>query len=87
MDDHEKNNLVVVTYDFTEQADCALNHASYIAKQTGAEIALLHIINNESKSKYKAGSGANRNNFGAKIGANLFKEHNRYRNKNVFNFT
>jgi len=56
MDDHNKNNLVIVTFDFTEQADCALNHASYIAKQTGSEIALLHIINNESKSKYKAGT-------------------------------
>ncbi|MFM9944580.1 MAG: universal stress protein [Bacteroidia bacterium] len=56
MVDQEKHNLVIVTYDFTTEADCALNHASYLAKNTLAEIALVHIINNESKSKFKSGS-------------------------------
>jgi len=56
MADQEKNNLVIVTYDFTEQADCALDHASYVSKLTGAKIALVHIINSESKSKFKSGS-------------------------------
>lgn len=58
MADQEKNNLVIVTYDFTEEADCAMNHASYIANLTKAEVALVHIINNESKSKFKSGSAS-----------------------------
>lgn len=52
MSNNEKNNLVLVTYDFTEQADCATNHASYVAKITGGDVALVHIINKESKSKF-----------------------------------
>ena len=50
----EKNNLVIVTYDFTKEADCAMNHASYISKYSGAEVALVHIINSDSVSKFKA---------------------------------
>jgi nucleotide-binding universal stress UspA family protein len=50
----EKNNLVIVTYDFTKEADCAMNHASYISKYSGAEVALVHIVNNDSVSKFKA---------------------------------
>lgn len=56
MSELQKNNLVIVAYDFTPEADCALNHASYIGKTTGAEVALVHIINHESKVKFKAGS-------------------------------
>jgi nucleotide-binding universal stress UspA family protein len=56
MAETDKNNLIIVTYDFTEQADCALNHASFIAKNSGADVALVHIINSESKSKFKSGS-------------------------------
>lgn len=56
MADQEKNNLVIVTYDFTEEADCAVNHANYLSKYSNAEIALVHIVNNESKAKFKADS-------------------------------
>lgn len=56
MSNNEKNNLVIVTYDFTEQADSATNHASYVAKTTGADIALVHIINKESKAKFSKSS-------------------------------
>ncbi|NUM30702.1 MAG: universal stress protein [Bacteroidetes bacterium] len=52
MSNKEKNNLIIVTYDFTEQADCATNHASYLAKITSGDVALVHIINKESKSKF-----------------------------------
>ena len=58
MTDQEKHNLVIVTYDFTEEANCAMNHASHVAKNTGANLALVHIINSESKSKFKAGSAS-----------------------------
>lgn len=58
MSNNEKNNLILVTYDFTEQAECATNHASYIAKITGADVALVHIINKESKSKFSKSSSS-----------------------------
>lgn len=58
MDNQGKNNLILVTYDFTEQADCALNHASYLAKISGADVGLVHIINNDTKSKYTSGSAS-----------------------------
>lgn len=56
MANQEKNNLVIVTYDFTKEADCALNHATYLSKLSKGEIALVHIINNESKHKFQTGS-------------------------------
>jgi len=56
MIEQEKNNLIIVTYDFTEQADCAVFHATYIAKVTDADVALVHIINSDSKSKFKSGN-------------------------------
>ncbi len=58
MDNQGKHNLILVTYDFTEQADCAMNHASYLAKISGADIGLVHIINNDTKSKYTSGSAS-----------------------------
>ena len=58
MADQEKHNLVIVTYDFTDEANCAMNHASHVAKITGANVALVHIINHDSKSKFKAGSAS-----------------------------
>ena len=56
MANQEKNNLVIVTYDFTDEANCAMNHACHLAKITGANVALVHIINHDSKAKFKAGS-------------------------------
>jgi len=58
MDNQGKNNLILVTYDFTEQADCAMNHASFLAKMSGADIGLVHIINNDTKSKFTSGSAS-----------------------------
>lgn len=49
----EKKDIIISLYDFTPEADVALNHASKIAEQTHDEVRLLHIINNETKSKLK----------------------------------
>ena len=37
MANQEKNNLVIVAYDFTEEADCALIHANYLSKFSNSE--------------------------------------------------
>jgi nucleotide-binding universal stress UspA family protein len=49
----EKKDYIVSLYDFTPEAEVALNHASLIAGQTGNEVQLLHIINNDTPSKLK----------------------------------
>lgn len=49
----EKKDIIISLYDFTPEADVALNHASKIAEQSHDEVRLLHIINSETKSKLK----------------------------------
>lgn len=50
----DKQELIVVAYDFTEAAEAALSHANSIAKSAAnSEVRLLHVINSESKSKLK----------------------------------
>ncbi len=39
---------ILVPTDFTRVADCAINHANKIAERMGAEIHLLHIVNEAS---------------------------------------
>ena len=39
-----KNRIILVPYDYTEQSDFAVKHAVQIAKIIGTEIVLLHII-------------------------------------------
>ena len=41
---------VVVPYDFTERADCAVKHAALIARSKDAEVVLLHIVKKEAQS-------------------------------------
>ena len=48
-----KKDYIISLYDFTPEAEVALNHATLIAGQTGNEVKLLHIINSETKSKLK----------------------------------
>jgi nucleotide-binding universal stress UspA family protein len=48
-----KTDLIVVPFDFTEQAMTALDHATRIARQSEDEIRLLHIINSETRNKLK----------------------------------
>lgn len=45
----EKKNTILVPHDFTEVADYALQHALTIAENTGDNIAMVHIIDSESK--------------------------------------
>lgn len=52
MSDLKKSTILVPT-DFTPEADCAINHAIKIAKAAVDDIKLLHVINNETKSKLK----------------------------------
>jgi len=44
-----KKDLIIVPFDFTEQALTALDHASNIAKHSEDEVRLLHIINGGSR--------------------------------------
>ena len=41
---------IIVPYDFTEKADCAVKHASIMAKNLNAEVVLLHIVKKEDQS-------------------------------------
>lgn len=49
-----KNKVVLVPYDFTEEADCAVNHAASVAATHGAQVVLTHIIDKKSQGKLKA---------------------------------
>lgn len=53
METNEKKKLILVPTDFTEAADCAVNHAVNIAKSNGDEVALVHVVNKETKAKLK----------------------------------
>jgi nucleotide-binding universal stress UspA family protein len=49
----DKKDLIISLCDFTPEAEVALNHASKIAEHNHDEVRLLHIINNDTKSKLK----------------------------------
>jgi len=40
---------VLVPHDFTSVADCALNHASKLAKSFNGEVYILHVVSKESE--------------------------------------
>jgi nucleotide-binding universal stress UspA family protein len=48
-----KENIVLVPTDFTEVANYAIDHAAGIAKQLNGKVALLHVINKETKAFLK----------------------------------
>lgn len=48
-----KENIVLVPTDFTEVANYAIDHAAGIAKQLNGKVALLHVINKETKAYLK----------------------------------
>lgn len=50
---NKENDIILVPTDFTEAADCAVEHAVSIAKITKDEVKLFHVINRETKSKLK----------------------------------
>ncbi len=41
---------IVVPYDFTDRADCAVRHAAHIARNMKAEVILLHIVKKAAQS-------------------------------------
>ena len=48
-----KENIVLVPFDFTEVANYAIDHAAGIAKLLCGKVALLHVINKETKAYLK----------------------------------
>lgn len=48
-----KEPIILVPTDFTEEAENAVAHAATIAKVGGDEVRLVHIVNNDTKSKLK----------------------------------
>ncbi len=48
-----QSHVILVPYDFSDRADCALAHAKVIAATAKDQIALLHVYNNESKARAK----------------------------------
>lgn len=49
----KKENIVLVPTDFTQVADYAIDHAAGIAKQMNGKVALLHVINKDTKAYLK----------------------------------
>jgi nucleotide-binding universal stress UspA family protein len=48
METNVNTKRILVPTDFTRVADCAMNHANKMAERMGAEIHLLHIVNDTS---------------------------------------
>jgi nucleotide-binding universal stress UspA family protein len=53
MEKKKKENIVLVPTDFTLVADFAIDHAAGIAKCLDGKVAILHVINKETKSFLK----------------------------------
>lgn len=49
----ENKKYIVVPFDFTEEARCALEHANGMASRNNSEIVLTHILDKKSISKLK----------------------------------
>jgi nucleotide-binding universal stress UspA family protein len=48
-----KNKIIIVPYDFTEEANCAVNHAMRVANIHGSKVFLTHIIDKKTHSRLK----------------------------------
>jgi len=53
MKDKEITNLILVPTDFTDVAECAINHAVSVAKTGKDHITLVHIVTADTKAKLK----------------------------------
>jgi len=51
MEDKKKTNLILVPTDFTDVAECAIDHAASIAKTGKDTITLVHIVTPDTKAK------------------------------------
>lgn len=49
----DKNSIILVPTDFTEQAATAIQHAATLAKKAGDEVRIIHVVNSDTKSKLK----------------------------------
>ena len=45
-----RNKLIIVPFDFTDVAECAVDHAAGLAKHQGWSVKLLHIINRDTRA-------------------------------------
>lgn len=72
-----KNAIILVPTDFTDAADTAINHAATVAKASGDEIRLLHIVNKDTKSKLKK-AGESLDDLNAKMKAQVESVQNKY---------
>lgn len=68
----EKNPIILVPTDFTEQAATAIQHAAAIAKVAGDEIRLIHVVNSDTKTKLKK-AGESLDDLNAKMAAEVAK--------------
>jgi len=73
----EKNPIILVPTDFSDAAETAINHAATLAKVTGDEIRLVHIVNKDTKSKLKK-AGESLDDLNAKLKATLEEITNTY---------
>lgn len=73
----EKNPIILVPTDFSDAAETAINHAATLAKVTGDEIRLVHIVNKDTKSKLKK-AGESLDDLNAKLKAKLEEITNTY---------
>ena len=46
----QEKNSILVTWDFSEKSECALEHAFLAAKRIKHEIGIIHIVKNESSN-------------------------------------
>jgi nucleotide-binding universal stress UspA family protein len=49
----DKQQIIIVPTDFSEQAATAIQHAATIAKVAGDEIRLIHVVNSDTRSMLK----------------------------------
>ncbi len=47
----QENNIILVTWDFSEKSECALEHAFLAARKLKNEIGIVHIVKKESEVK------------------------------------
>lgn len=66
----DKNSIILVPTDFSETAETAINHAATLAKVSGDEIRLLHIVNSDTKSQLKK-AGQSLDDLNAKMDAQV----------------
>ena len=66
----DKKPIILVPTDFSEAAETAINHAATVAKVSGDEIRLLHIVDKNTKSKLKK-AGESLDDLNAKMDAQV----------------